>query len=192
MASNSTGRPCTAAIALCVGQWRGGFSTVLGCVLVVAGFVVGTGAGLTGVPLRGALYAAASALGSAVHAHLGKAATRAPVRPADLLYASNVLSLVLLLPAAAVFERPPMSLLRDTPALVAAGVMGVLGTAIGAAGLLQIGLTSAVTHAVVSAGRGVLQVAAARLFLGEAVTPVRCAGIAVALLGAVLYAVSLS
>ncbi|KAI9184289.1 hypothetical protein H9P43_003342 [Blastocladiella emersonii ATCC 22665] len=191
-------------VALTAANLHGGAPTRISpavlvcCLLICLGFTTGmlfdaaspsyTGASLARDMTLGALASAACA----VHAVAIKRVQARVARTLDLAYLSNAVSAVLLVPVIACTGE--LGALAGASAEtvwrpLAHGILvtGVLGFLINVAGLLQIKVTSPLSHMVSSAARGVLQTGAAALVLREVVGPARMAGIALISAGSMGY-----
>lgn len=170
----------------------------MSCIIITVGFLIGiVGERQVKVSTVGVVFGVLSSAATAIHSFAIKHSfSQVPHNGAfDMVYYNNLFSAVLLLPIV-ILEGPLLvdyynshdisAIWRFFLGTLLAGASGLL---INLAGFLQIKVTSPLTHTVSSAARGVLQTIACRVFLGEAVTIARVAGILTTLFGSALYSV---
>ena len=199
--------PLTAILSFLIEGFKGVFSCLsilFACLVVCFGVVFGmVGDGIPKMKsfeLIGLLFGLSSSLTTAIHSFLIKSYTKTKKDDdsnedkiasfLELLFLNNALSAILLAPAVVILEWKPIILFGSVNCIQLAKssvITGLMGLLINAATFLQIGLTSPLTHTVSAAARGVLQLLAAWLILGEALTRARAIGMGIALCGSALY-----
>jgi solute carrier family 35 (GDP-fucose transporter), member C1 len=183
--------PLTALVGPLLGNNSGGWRVFLVCFAIFSGFIVAVSGEMnsSSISLLGIAAGLFSSLIAAYNAQFVKNRFDTTAFSAlDLVFYNNLFSTLLLAPIALTFEaRQLVEVSNWGHVAVAAVITGLIGVVINYAGFLQIKVTSAVTHCVSSAARGVLQVAASCLFLQEKLSITRTIGIGVSLLASSLY-----
>lgn len=106
----------------------------------------------------------------------------------DLVFYNNIYSTILLAPMAITYEYSALMKISNwNHVLLASIITGILGVSVNYAGFLQIKVTTALTHCVSSAARGMIQIAASFLLLKEHLSISRGTGISISLIASSLY-----
>lgn len=204
--------PMTVAMSPFVTGTRASLKVLLACGLIFSGFIIGifgetrtstatSSMDRIAVSPAGIVFGILSSLSTSCHSFIikgsyGRVQSKYSASTFDLVYYNNLFSAILLLPMVALLEWEQVMtfihLCRQQQGtfqsfILGTALSGASGLLINLAGFLQIKVTSPVTHTVSSAARGVLQSLAARVLLGEDITPSRCAGIGITLAGSCLY-----
>lgn len=183
--------PLTALLGPLLGNDSGSWRVFLVCFLIFSGFVIAVSGEIHSENISFAGIAAGF-ISSFINAYnaqfVKKRFSTKGFSAIDLVFYNNIYSTLLLAPIALIYEGAALASVDNWKHVAVASVVtGVLGVLINYAGFLQIKVTSAVTHFVSSAARGVFQVAASHLILREALSPTRAIGIGLSLLSSSIY-----
>ena len=183
--------PLTALLGPFLGNDSGSWRVFLVCMSIFAGFVIAVSGEIRAenISLVGIAAGFVSSLINAYNAQfVKKRFSTKGFSAIDLVFYNNLYSTLLLAPIALVYEGAKLPLVENWKHVAVASVVtGVLGVLINYAGFLQIKVTSAVTHCVSSAARGVFQVAASHLILRENLSLTRAIGIGLSLISSSIY-----
>lgn len=183
--------PLTVLLGPLLGNDSGSWRVFLVCFAIFSGFVIAVSGEITAekISFGGIAAGFVSSLINAYNAQfVKKRFSTKGFSAIDLVFYNNIYSTILLAPVALAYEGAQLSSVRNWPhVLFASLVTGVLGVMINYAGFLQIKVTSAVTHCVSSAARGVFQVAASHLILRENLSVTRAFGIGISLVSSSIY-----
>lgn len=183
--------PLTAILGPLLGNDTGSWRVFLVCFVIFSGFVIAVSGEISAEKISfGGI--AAGLISSFINAYnaqfVKKRFSTNGLSAIDLVYYNNIYSTILLAPVAFIYEGSQISSVNNwAHVLYASLITGVLGVMINYAGFLQIKVTSAVTHCVSSAARGVFQVAASHLILREHLSVTRAVGIGLSLVSSSIY-----
>lgn len=183
--------PLTALLGPFLGNDSGSWRVFLICFLIFSGFFIAVSGEIStqNISLSGVSAGFISSFINAYNAQFVKRRFSTKGFSAiDLVFYNNVYSTILLAPIAVLYEAPLLRQVNNwSQIFVASIVTGILGVLVNYAGFLQIKVTSAVTHCVSSAARGVFQVAASHLILHEKLSTTRSIGIGISLISSSIY-----
>lgn len=183
--------PLTALLGPLLGNDSSSWRVFLVCFAIFSGFVIAVSGEISAEKISfGGI--AAGLISSFINAYnaqfVKKRFSTKGFSAIDLVYYNNIYSTILLAPIALAYEGSQLSSVNNWGhVLYASLITGVLGVMINYAGFLQIKVTSAVTHCVSSAARGVFQVAASHLILRENLSVTRAVGIGLSLFSSSIY-----
>jgi solute carrier family 35 (GDP-fucose transporter), member C1 len=185
--------PLTALLGPLLGNDSGSWRVFLVCFAIFSGFVIAVSGEISAekISFGGIAAGFISSLINAYNAQfVKKRFSTKGFSAIDLVYYNNIYSTILLAPVALAYEGSLLSSVNNWGHVIYASLItGVLGVMINYAGFLQIKVTSAVTHCVSSAARGVFQVAASHLILREHLSITRAVGIGLSLISSSIYPV---
>lgn len=183
--------PLTALLGPLLGNDSGSWRVFLVCCVIFSGFVIAVSGEISAEKISfGGI--AAGFLSSLINAYnaqfVKKRFSTKGFSAIDLVFYNNIYSTLLLAPIALIYEGSQLSAVNNwAHVFYASLITGVLGVMINYAGFLQIKVTSAVTHCVSSAARGVFQVFASHLILRENLSVTRAVGIGLSLVSSSIY-----
>ena len=183
--------PLTVLIGPFVGNDSGSWRVYLICFAIFSGFLIAVSGEVStrNISIYGVSAGSLSSLINAYNAQFVKGRlSNKGFKAIDLVFYNNIYSTVLLTPVALVYEAAHLNHINNWKFIfLAALITGILGLLINYAGFLQIKVTSAVTHCVSSAARGIFQITASYFLLQENLGLSRSIGIGLSLISSTMY-----
>ncbi|KEI37152.1 uncharacterized protein L969DRAFT_90217 [Mixia osmundae IAM 14324] len=191
--------PCTALFSYFYLNVRPNNYTLGAIGVVCFGFMLGVGTEDMSVSALGIVLGFFSSITTAYHAIVVKRSLPLLNNSSlDLVYFSNLLSAIILLPFAVVVETGDLLAMTSTGGsalstfISGSFLTGIFGFLIGMAGTLSIKVTSPTTHMISSAVRGIAQTFLGCWLFNDQLTSGRASGIVAILAGSIMYTWSMS